>query len=462
MLPVLHKHNQDTHHTQKWNHPQHLRHPLCVHQTRHNHPTPCTRPATKQTKRDPRTTSTRQTTPLGTQPTAHASHPLTPYALHIVKTTTVTCITHVVRATHAIQPLHTISPLATHPIGTTLDTSATPALSPPQATPNATFRITQPHATLHYNNEQEKTPTRDTSTLPLCLRGSTSTFLTQAKEKTESIKAASDAITAQRVMEHAKATMARSDAASEQLSNALVPPGQDPAAWRGKTLEEQRIILRDSIIRNKPNDTRSPPPKWGAPPPANTGKEASIYGPKTPPSNTPDTQESTPREATAPPQNKPWALKKITPPSPLIRPAPVMSFGETELQKSLALSGGQESTPPRPVSALDLAIAGANELLNGLSSPDPPAPHSPTRSSNPAAVGAGADLSPTSPPANLNDATPEVEFVLTDNNVVNPSANPAAVGAGADIPSSPPSGKPRCHYVRSVVRRRRRQRRGKP
>ena len=322
--------------------------------------------STKLAMCDPRTTCTRQATPLGTQPTAHAPHPLSPDALQTIKTTTVTCTTHVVRATQASQPTHTpYSPSATRPIGTTLDPSATSALTPPHATPNTTPMITQTQVTLQYDNEQEKTPTRATSTLPPCPRGSTSTFLNQAKERTETIKAASDAITAQRMMEHARATMARSDAASEQLANALVPPGQDPAAWREKTLDEQRIILRDSLIRNKPTDLLTPPPKWGTPPHSSAGKEASLYGPKTPPSTSPDTQERTPREVTPPPQNKPWALKIIPPTEPLLtRPAPVLSFEETERQRSLALLGAQENTPTRPTpSALDLALAGANDLL---------------------------------------------------------------------------------------------------
>jgi hypothetical protein len=116
-------------------------------------------------------------------------------------------------------------------------------------------------------------------------------------------------MSAQLIMERAKSTMAASDAMSEKLSNALLPLGQDPAAWREKTIDEQRNILRDNLIRNKPHEALTPPTKWGEPSHVNMGAEASLYGPVTPPSNSPDTQERTPREAKTSPQT--MGTKKV-------------------------------------------------------------------------------------------------------------------------------------------------------
>jgi hypothetical protein len=62
-----------------------------------------------------------------------------------------------------------------------------------------------------------------------------------------------------------------------------------------------------------------------------------------------------------------------------------------------------------------LALTGANDLLKEVSSPDPPAPISPIRQFNPAAVGAGADIPSSPPPANQDDIMSEAASSSTDN-----------------------------------------------
>jgi hypothetical protein len=318
-----------------------------------------------------------------------------------LETTTATCIPHVVRTTHAAQPTHTpYASSATCPMGTTQEPFAALAITLSRATrttyPKTTPTITQPHVPLHNNKAQEKTPTYATSTFPLCSRGPTSNFLTQAQERTKSIMAASDAMTA-------------------KLSSALMPPSQDSATWHEKTLEQQRAIIRDNLIHNKTDAVFTPPTKWGTAPHVSAEAQPSIYeGPAPPPTNTPDAQESAQHAATHTASTTykpgPWVLgpKKPTLPQPPpcttepvspTGPPPVLSFAENDTERRLAPIGAEESTPPRSrqLSELDMVLAGASEHLTSVgeaaSSPDPPAPASPIQaSSNPAAVGAGADI----------------------------------------------------------------------
>ena len=215
--------------------------------------------------------------------------------------------------------------------------------------------------------------------------------------------------------ERTKRIMDASDATSAQLANALMPPSQDPTTWKEMTLDQQRAKIRDSLIRNTTGAALNPPPKWGVSPHlGSAGSQPSTYGEAAPPSsNNPEAHETAPHDATPTARNTkktgPWALKSTSSTS-----APV-----NEVQRRRALAGPQERTPPRPLSELDRILAGASDLLttSEAPSPDPPAFTSSLRpSSNPAAVGAGADISPTSSPAHPDATLPEVSSDATDTN----------------------------------------------